>query len=251
MERSFIFAPNLETILMKKIIFATLLFVGLAFTSCEKDKEEHQSTNAIYLPAKIYGDSGPVTFKYDDKNRIVEMKEGDSNYTITTTLNYTGDLVTSAKVEEVTPENTYTSDYTFTYQGNNVMISYDDDPEPVDVFTIDDKGKLTGYEGGSISYDSAGNIKKVTSPYDEYVFEYDTKNGVFKNVKTPHWLYVYLLDDYFFYLVNNCVKIDYKDVESSETDTQTITYTYNTDNFPEKILFSNEDYYIKVEYTKK
>lgn len=238
---------------MKKIIFATLLFVGFAFTSCDKDKEEQedQTTNVIYLPSKIYGDSGPVTFKYDDKNRITEMKQGDSDYTITTTLNYTGDLVTSAKVQEVTTENTYTSDYTFTYQGNNVLISYDNDPEPVDAFTIDAKGRLIGYDGGSITYDTAGNIKKVTSPYDIYSFEYDTKNGIFKNVKTPHWLYVYLLDDYFFYLVNNCVKIDFKDLESSETDTQTITYTYNPDNFPEKILFSNEDYYIKVEYTKK
>lgn len=238
---------------MKKIIFATLLFVGFAFTSCDKEKEEQedQATNAIYLPSKIYGDSGPVTFKYDDRNRITEMKQGDSDYTITTTLNYTGDLVTSAKVQELTTDNTYTSDYTFTYQGNNVLISYDNDPEPVEAFTIDAKGKLIGYDSGSISYDTAGNIKKVTSPYDEYSFEYDTKNGIFKNVKTPQWLFVYLLDDYFFYLVNNCVKIDYKDLESSETDTQTITYTYNTDNFPEKILFSNEDYYIKVEYTKK
>lgn len=236
---------------MKKIIVATLIFVGFTFTSCEKDKEDEQTTNAIYLPAKIYGDSGPVTFKYDDKNRIAEMKQGDSDYTITTTLNYTGDLVTSAKVQEITIENTYTSDYTFTYQGNNVMISYDDDPEPVDTFTIDAKGKLIGYNGGSISYDASGNIKKVINPDDEYTFEYDTKNGVFKNVKTPQWLYVYLLDDYFFYLVNNCVKIDYKDLESSETNIQTVTYTYNADNFPEKILFSNEDYYIKVEYTKK
>ena len=236
---------------MKKIIFATLIFVGFAFTSCEKDKEDEQTTNAIYLPSKIYGDSGPVTFKYDDKNRITEMKQGDSDYTITTILNYTGDLVTSAKVEEVTTENTYTSDYTFTYQGNNVLISYDDNPEPVDAFTIDAKGRLVGYDGGSITYDTAGNIEKVTSPYDEYSFEYDTKNGIFKNVKTPQWLYVFFLDDYFFYLVNNCVKIDYKDLESSETDTQTINYTYNADNFPEKILFSNEDYYIKVEYTKK
>jgi len=236
---------------MKKIIFATLIFVGFAFTSCEKDKEDELTTNAIYLPAKIYGDSGPVTFKYDDKNRITEMKQGDSDYTITTILNYTGDLVTSAKVEEVTTENTYTSDYTFTYQGNNVLISYDDNPEPVDAFTIDAKGRLVGYDGGSITYDTAGNIEKVTSPYDEYSFEYDTKNGIFKNVKTPQWLYVFFLDDYFFYLVNNCVKIDYKDLESSETNNQTINYTYNTDNFPEKILFSNEDYYIKVEYTKK
>jgi len=236
---------------MKKIIFATLIFVGFAFTSCEKDKEDELTTNAIYLPSKIYGDSGPVTFKYDDKNRITEMKQGDSDYTITTILNYTGDLVTSAKVEEVTTENTYTSDYTFTYQGNNVLISYDDNPEPVDAFTIDAKGRLVGYDGGSITYDTAGNIEKVTSPYDEYSFEYDTKNGIFKNVKTPQWLYVFFLDDYFFYLVNNCVKIDYKDLESSETNNQTINYTYNTDNFPEKILFSNEDYYIKVEYTKK
>ncbi|KAA5531913.1 hypothetical protein [Paenimyroides baculatum] len=217
----------------------------------KKIKKTNLTTNAIYLPSKIYGDSGPVTFKYDDKNRITEMKQGDSDYTITTTLNYTGDLVTSAKVEEVTTENTYTSDYTFTYQGNNVLISYDDNPEPVDAFTIDAKGRLVGYDGGSITYDTAGNIKKVTSPYDEYSFEYDTKNGVFKNVKTPQWLYVFLLDDYFFYLVNNSINIDYKDLESSETDTQTINYTYNTYNFPEKILFSNEDYYIKVEYTKK
>ena len=57
---------------MKKIIVATLLFVGFAFTSCEKDKEDEQFTNAIYLPSKIYGDSGPVTFKYDEKNRITD-----------------------------------------------------------------------------------------------------------------------------------------------------------------------------------
>ncbi|WCM41481.1 hypothetical protein MG290_11035 [Flavobacterium sp. CBA20B-1] len=234
---------------MKKIILATLLAGCFTFNSCDKEKE--LTTNAVYLPAKIYGDSGPVTFKYDDKNRIVEMKEGDSNYTITTTLNYTGDLVTSAKVEEITTENTYTTNYMFTYEGGKVLISYNDDPEPVDVFSIDDKGKLIGYDGGSISYDNIGNIKKVTNPYEEYTFEYDTKNGVFKNVKTPQWVYVYLLDDYFLYMVNNGVKIEYKDLESSENHTQIIDYTYNADHFPEKIMFSNEDYYIKVEYTKK
>jgi len=236
---------------MKKIIFATLLFVGFAFTSCEKDKEEEKTTDAIYLPAKIYGDSGPVTFKYDNKDRITEVKEGDSDYTITTTFMYDNDVLSGAKVQEITTENTYTTNYTFTYQGNEVMVSFDDEQEPTTIFTIDDKGRLIGYDGGSILYDTVGNLKNVTNPDDEYTFEYDTKNGVFKNVKTPHWVYVYLLDDYFFYLVNNCVKIDYKNLESSETNTQTLTYTYNTDNFPQRILFSNEDYYIKIEYTKK
>ncbi|UUV22667.1 hypothetical protein [Paenimyroides aestuarii] len=236
---------------MKKLMLSLLLLAGFAFTSCEKDQEEEATTTAVYLPEKIYGESGPVTFNYDSQNRITQVKEGGTHYSITTTINYTGDAVTSAKVEEVTTENTYTTNYSFTYQGNNVMISYGDDTEPTDAFTIDDKGRLITYEGGSISYDVAGNIKKVNNPFDEYAFEYDTKNGVFKNVKTPHWLYMYLFEEHSLYLVNNCVKIDYKDLESSETSIQTIAYAYNSDNFPEKILFSNEDYYIKVEYLKK
>lgn len=232
-----------------------LFFSTFAFTSCEDEKENEQTTNAVYLPSKIYGDSGPVTFKYDDKNRITEVIEGETGYTITTTFAYNNNELSSAKIQEVTTEYTNTTNYTFTYQNNKVVVNYTYDQDFDDVFTdefiIDANGKMTYFEEDNIFYDTAGNLTKVTSPNAEHFFEYDTKNGVFKNVKTPHWVYVYLFEDYFYYLANNCVKFNSNFLLTNESDTQTITYTYNTDNFPERIQFSNKDYYIKVEYTKK
>lgn len=146
--------------------------------------------------------------------------------------------------------------YTFTYQNNKVISSYYDGRFPETVYSdemmIDAKGNLITLWDNYYLTSLAGNIEKISNAYEQTIYEYDTKNGVFKNTKTPQWALVYLIDDDFaLNLVNNCTKQTYTDLETNESDMYEIMYEYNADQYPVKISFPEEDYYVMVEYIKK
>lgn len=243
---------------MKKNALFVLAIAGITFVSC-KDDEIPTEQNSVNLPAKIYGDSGLVTFKYDNKNRLIEVKQGDSQTAyVLTTFVYNGDNLASAKVQEFAPDNyNSTEDYVFTYQNNQVVakITYvssnGSNGTDNDVFTIDGNGRLVNLHGGTALYDTNGNLIKTQTPNEETTYLYDNKNGIFKNVKTPQWAYIYILDEYYTHIVNNAVKIDYKDLDEDQTFSQAISYEYNKDNYPTKMQVAESDYYIKIDYLKK
>lgn len=262
MERSFIFAPNLEIILMKKLALSAFLLAGFMITSCDKtdDNTTPQNTDSSYLPVKINDADGIYSFKYDAQNRMIEMKSGDSETAyILTTFTYSGDQLTAVKEKEVAPSYTGTEDYVFTYQNNKVSakVTYTNsngaNGSMTDVFTVDGSGRITNYDGTNAVYDANGNLTKMTNSYEEYTFEYDTKNGIFKNVKTPQWVFVYVLDDHFMYKVNNPIKVGYKDLEENQTYSQAISYTYNAADYPTKMIVVDEDndnYTAIIQYNK-
>lgn len=188
------------------------------------------------------------------------MKTGDSETAyVLTTFTYNGDQLTAVKETEIAPGYTGTEDYVFTYQNNNVTakVTYTNsngaNGNMTDVLTVDGNGRLMNYDGTNAVYDASGNLTKMTNSYEEYTFEYDTKNGIFKNVKTPQWAFVYVLDDHFMYKANNAVKVTYKDLEENQTYSQAISYTYNAADYPTKMVAVDEDndaYTATIQYNK-
>ena len=247
---------------MKKLALFAFTIAGFIFSSCEKNDNDTtpQNSDNSYLPVKINDFGDIYSFKYEAQNRLIEMKSGDSETSyILTTFTYTANKLTAVKEIEVAPDYSGTEDYVFTYQNNKVTakVTYTNSSggngDSTDVLTIDGNGRLTNYEEGNAIYDTKGNLIKIQSPYDEYTFEYDTKNGIFKNVKTPQWVFVYVLDSHFMHIVNNAVKTEYKDLEENQTYSQTMTYNYNAADYPTKMSFVDEDndtYTATIQYNK-
>lgn len=247
---------------MKKLALSAFVVAGFMITSCDKndDNTTPQNSDTSYLPVKINDADGIYSFKYDAQNRMIEMKSGDSETAyILTTFTYSGDQLTAIKETEVAPGYTGTEDYVFTYQNNKVTakVTYTNSSggngNMTDILTIDGNGRLTNYEEGSAVYDAKGNLTKIQSPYDEYTFEYDTKNGIFKNIKTPQWVFVYVLDAHFMHIVNNAVKVSYKDLEENQTYSEAISYIYNAADYPTKMIMVDEDndtYTAVIQYNK-
>ncbi|WKW46187.1 hypothetical protein P3875_10420 [Myroides sp. JBRI-B21084] len=241
---------------MKKLVAVTLLIFGFAVTSCtDDDAQQPTPASGTYLPSKIYGDDGEITFKYDDKNRLIEVKESEGDYTFTKTFTYTGEQLTAAKFSEVSQQEVFDYLYTFTYQSNKVISSYYDSRFPETVYTdevvIDAKGNVVFLWDNNYFTNAAGNISKISNSLEETLFEYDSKNGIFKNVKTPQWALVYLTDDFSLNIANNCIKEDYTYFETNENEVFNRVYEYNADQYPVKISFPSEDYDLVVEYIKK
>ncbi len=247
---------------MKKLVLSAFILAGFMITSCEKNDDNTipQTTESSYLPVKINDTDGIYSFKYDNQNRLTEMKSSDSETAyILTTFTYEGDRLTAVKEQEVTPGYSGTEDYVFTYQNNKVTVkvtytnSSGGNGNMTDVFTIDGSGRLINYDGTTAVYDANGNLIKMTNSYEEYTFEYDTKNGIFKNVKTPQWVFIYVLDNHFMHKVNNAVKFGYKDLEENETYSQTVSYIYNAADYPTKMISVDEDndtYTAIIQYNK-
>jgi len=245
-----------------KISVYLLLFVIISFSSCKNDDYEiPKSSESEYLPVKINHPDYIFTFKYDTENRLIEMKSVDSEIvSVVTSLTYEGDELISVREKQVSSDFESTQDYIFTYQNNKVSakISYTDsngvEKNDADVITIDEKGDLINYDGTDAVYDVNGNLKKITNSDEEYTFEYDSKNGIFRNVKTQHWIFVYILNNHFIYKLNNAVKINYKDLKKNTTFSQLVSYTYNSAGYPAKIMVddrsSNSTYTSTIQYNK-
>nr|WP_297308875.1 hypothetical protein [uncultured Flavobacterium sp.] len=98
-----------------------------------------------------------------------------------------------------------------------------------------------------------GNLVKLEEEYSNETFEYDNKNGILKNVKTPQWA-IYLLQEglHTFYL-NNVIKSSYENTRYNDSGISEMIYEYNTANYPVKIksVSSEDSNTAVVSYIKK
>lgn len=212
--------------------------------------------------------------------------ETKAKYTIT----YTDNLVTKVHMKSEgtgshqTGVHVLEDTYAVSYSGNKVMIelvsSYNSfetsgKGSALGVITleVDDNGRVTSrdesWEDGRTSkgffiYDKNGNLiedaytgKNVDG--NNYImggrYEYDDKNNIFAAINAPYWFGHLPLPLFSYKGVNNEVKnISYNN-SSTEANTGTTTYTYNSDGYP--ISYKNEsdmpgamDSEWFVEYTK-
>ena len=251
---------------MKKILLSALMLSTLAFVSCnDSDDNSGVQDTRIYLPTKIESTEYIQTFVYDSENRLIESKEidDDGSYTNQVTFEYVNDKLVSAKeiTTEVGDAQTYvsTEDYTFSYQDNRVTITevYTSNwgsSTNTAVITINANGKLISGDDLIATYDANGNLTELVEEDVVKTFEYDAKNGVLKNVKTPQWVLHVVLQDLYQFKFNNAVKL--VDVDSDEEDQEitNISYQYNSANYPIKMNVSDSENFldsITVEYLKR
>lgn len=122
------------------------------------------------------------------------------------------------------------------------------------MYTIDSNGSLLSGGGLITTYDSKGNLIKLVNENKESSYEYDGRNGMFKNIKTPQWAMYLLLEDMHVFNVNNPTKTSYEDSEFHESNLSSFSYEYNSDNYPVKINVTGLDDFLNsvtIEYLKK
>lgn len=255
---------------MKKIVLSTLVLAGLTITSCNNDDNVADNTSAAeYLPAKmslsIDGESNGYDFMYDAQNRLVKVTEtadvdtGSFKFSSNTTYSfeYTGNEISKVVETDYTnfngSETNANTVYTFAKSGNTITLNYSrtsngETSEGSESIQINDQGYLLNTEWEVYTYNAAGNLTELAG--DEYrtVYEYDTKNGFLKNIKTPRWVMDYFLDFESFY-VNNATKVSYTDDESPEDNEEyNVTYEYNAANYPTKMMVSGST--MTIQYNK-
>lgn len=248
---------------MKKITIAIVVLVGISFSSCVDVVPGIDPTEGgtKILPLKITEENDITNFTYDSQNRFTEIKEENENttdYTLST-FKYEADKLMSVKVEVKSADYSSVTDYTFSYANNtvNTKVKFSSngvDEEMEEVLTIDATGRLISYDGISLDYDSSGNVNIISYPSEQMLFQYDYLNGIFKNVKTPQWVLVYVLDKYYTNYSNNVEQVMFKDFEDGEESKVNISYEFNKFLYPSKMIVTDEDnesYVSTIEYNSK
>lgn len=278
---------------MKKkplLLFAAVLLFAIVFVACDKGGNDPrpQPSGAI-LPSVITYTRGASAipnvctvinkFEYDVQDRISKIHSeifdnGVSRGFVTTfTFTYNGGDITTVMTRTDIPGEEISADrflqlgseiiangnlsapikinaglYALNYRGNNNWTDYE--------FTYDNKGNAVTFTA----------ISRTTPDRESttYNLTHGQSNGVFRNVKTQAWYitsqmgvgasmheYLALGELAYQQLTNNCIK-------SMEVDGQKVyeyNYTYNSDNFPTRIIrnpnFDGGEYLrYDIEYTK-
>lgn len=244
---------------MKKLVLSAVVLAGLMFTSCDKNDDKNTTEEGtvdlkkMYLPSKIVSDLGTTVYTYNNKAQLTKISESDGyEYTFT----YSGDQL----VEATATENDIKTFYTFSQTGTKLTVNMKAEfngqtHNDTEILTLDSKGYLLNDGDFNYTYDANGNITKMKSAdSEEIVFKYDDRNGIYKNVKLPQWVFAYIVSEQI-NLVNNVVNIDSKDSDFPEDNfTATVSYSYNADNYPVKMVGKStleDDFTQTIEYTKK
>ncbi|MDR2424523.1 MAG: BACON domain-containing protein, partial [Prevotellaceae bacterium] len=203
-------------------------------------KEDGTTLQKKYLPKRIYGtnEDGEWSgnFEYDEQDRLVRFSPVHKGFAIE--VAYLTDSTFRASYRDLDDNAVYRTD-NYLIAGDSVHVN----EVEVEInwswsysYKIEN-GKMlyenAPYDSTSFRYDAAGNIAQV----NHHIYEYDNKNGIFKNIKTPLWLlYDIQLDvdyiDPLYFFVNN--------ITAHIVDEETFSYTYNNDNYPVTIQFGGD-----------
>ncbi|WP_298553404.1 hypothetical protein [uncultured Algibacter sp.] len=239
-----------------------LLFILCAtFFACStessNDKDDDEETTDNTLLKKIVYNKGTIdeyseTFSYDG-NKLVSVDYGGGSFTdylyengnlvrvnstidgvvdAYTIITYNEDDKIGSYILHIIDNNTFR--YEFTHNSNNTI--------KLDAYIGDLNSQTTLSRTNLISYDGKNIISQVNDDDDDYelIFEYDNKNGVFKNVEQME--------------VINLVSIDFGGLEGftenikERTDNdfvdiykETYDYTYNENGYPITAIY--KDFY--------
>ena len=249
---------------MKKIVLSAFVLAGMLFTSCDKNDDDIVENNDV-VPVKMSSKDSNMELSYDDQNRLVKLSDTSEgtygqvtySYSSVSELEYSGEELT--KITEVynstynENQSSSTTEYTFS-KSNNIITVYYKTIEDGSTYTgsenlvIDEKKYLVTNEDYTYFYNTQGNIVKMSDGDTESLFEFDDKNGVFKNVKTPQWV----LEHFFgmgMFFINNPVKYTYTDENfPEENESFSISYQYNTAGYPIKMSIPDQE--STIQYNK-
>jgi len=247
------------------LVFLTILGI-FSFTSCmDSENNSHVNSSVRLLPAKIITEHEAssrriFTYNYDENNRLISYVETslfgnnigleDMETACRITYNSSNEIdsliIIPRLLNDFADVNNTMSAFVndtivFDYEGQEISINYKNKDK--ETIMVDPQGNVLSYKynGGAegeleitnhYHYDDAGNITKVSihngieSPYIPYTYNYDKRNGIFKNINVPQWFLVIMLNQNFNLLNNYNEYIDY------DGGSWSIEYDYNSDDYP-------------------
>lgn len=233
---------------MKRIL--TLLTASvLTFTSCTSENDNQPTSTVSILPKTISSidtEESITTITYDG-NKILKISK-DNNIII---YSYTGDLITKkVRTEKIDGSNTHTTTTVYTYTDNKLVSDVTTDSSTLNsgenktkcTYTYNSNGtilrSLYHYEDNQETFSGAtdlltvsgGNVIKNTITYDDKIvnteiYEYDTKNSIFKNILGMDKLNISRDGES---VVNNTVKFT--------------SSLYPNDNYIKKYIYNEQGY---------
>lgn len=227
---------------MKKIILL-LSVITLAFASCSKNEDESATVtpvvgpNGILLKRDVYTYNSVTketnyTYTGNKLNRVTYFN-GEYDVYI-----YTGDLIT--EIRRFNNANTLLSTNDFHYNSNNKLVGHHDLGSGVyeESFVHNSDGTIsfTDFFGNSgMIYFQNGEIIRRTKNYnggrvDERTYTYDGMNSPYKNIiGLDQIVFTFTNIDYGMY--HNQLTFLFTSTVNP-TDSQSSTYTFNSNNFP-------------------
>lgn len=218
--------------------------------------------------------SGTLEYTYDNQNRIIsEVYISQPNYSGDAMVIETKFVYNKNKLSEVIINSPNVSDtLVLTQEGLVITAKYKTNSEYECKITVNSSGlpltvEYPGLVTSDFEYDSSGNLLSVKQTIkendnDNYnynniepihsTYKYDKENGIFKNVKSPAWTFLFLNSfEAQYSRVNNFVEINTTDYPK-----YTATYEYNKDGYPTKYnitdeIATNRIYSREIEYIKK
>lgn len=254
---------------MKKTLLSLAVLV-VAVGCNGTDNTPEPQTSKLHLPTKISADyDGQIalqlglfdteenwTYNTDNSlakkevlaynnNTIFLSRTWEFNYQNGKVVNYQysqKEYNANGTVNE-TSGNTYTMNVSVDYKPGKITLLRNNTEEVVS-WNIDEKGFITDNR----QYDSNGNTARVETNELLTVYQYDSKNGMFKNVNNPQWFKAAFLNE--FWSVNNLTANDVTIKESGMKIKQGFSYQYNTQEYPVKANITVELQGINVQGTQ-
>lgn len=230
-----------------------LLFIFLlTFSSCDDDE-----LISGYVPARItiitYSNNSKssilgktfIQYSYDEKNRVIQKKTKHEAFWASETI-FTFDTL-RINYDNLDNPRSYSfsqkqirEDRPITWNYYNTIVTYNTGKIACHTegyssreFDTDSEDRILQQKGESpiiYEYDTYGNItSRKEAEYNSYIYRYDEKNGIFKNVKTKQWLWIQLGGANAYQSINNIVA-------ATETayfrSTEEHIYQYNNAAYP-------------------
>lgn len=227
--------------------------------SCNKDddnitkEDENVDVSKVYLPSKMISGEYNTYFTYNILGLLTKVEETDG---FVYNFKYSGKQL----VEVTVNDGSITTVYTFTQTSSKVSLQMKaeingrQETDNVELI-LDGNGNIIDDGYFTYKYDSKGNVIEMANE-DEKIdnINYDSHNGIFKNLNLPKWVVHYILD-YQPNMVNNMTSVEFISVEDPEDNSSVkIKYEYNSDNYPTKMIVNTDDsdeFIQTIEYTKK
>jgi len=260
----------------RNILAFILSSVLLLLTACSKDDDNYNDSNK-YLPTMVVSDGEISTtiikYNYDQKNRLIKVvkTESYSQNNILNEISLSIDYDQFDKISRLTKNATTSGNpnskveivndtMRFTYSGTDIISDNS-------VSQINSHGQLLNHrtlnQDGTktlvakfCEYDSLGNLSKYTytepeqSVINVFEYDYDHKNGIFRDVNTPQWFFIVFLEENLNLINNNTLQTLHP--EKGETSITTRTYEYNGDGYPvsERVYYAGYSLTVDVDPIK-
>lgn len=229
---------------MKKIILG-LGVIATLLMSCSDDSETYNpvtppGSTGILVKTVSYTSitdeySENVLYTYNG-NKIVKGGYEDGSEEVYT---YNGDLITKIEIIEGGDAVTYSE--TFTYDGNNRLVTYVVEEmgfTDTETFVYNGDGTVTATQSGgfgfsTLHFENDELVKIVNSLGTTYEYTYDAKNSPFRNVTGFNKIAFVVHGDHEFFGAKQNITAIHE--TSEDVDYMTNTTTYNASNYPTSV----------------